>query len=109
MERKPKNIYTAFPGGKHKVLTLSYDDGKVADRRLVALLNEYGVKGTFNVNTGLERFYSKEYYEERIPITEYKELYKGHEVACLHRTVSCCHLLIYTSASINTIVMKNSR
>ena len=32
MDRKPRNIYTAFPGGKHKVLTLSYDDGKVADR-----------------------------------------------------------------------------
>ena len=23
-----RNIYTQFPGGKHKVLTLSYDDGK---------------------------------------------------------------------------------
>ena len=26
-------IYKAFPEGKHKVLTLSYDDGKLADRR----------------------------------------------------------------------------
>ena len=93
METKIKNIYTAFPGGKHKVLTLSYDDGKIADRRLVSLLNEYGLKGTFNVNTGIERFYSKEYYEERIPITEYKELYKGHEVAChtlTHPTIARC-------------------
>ena len=23
-----KNIYTCFPGGKHKVLTMSYDDGE---------------------------------------------------------------------------------
>ena len=32
-----KNIYTCFPGGKHKVLTMSFDDGCVEDRRLVAL------------------------------------------------------------------------
>jgi hypothetical protein len=25
----------AFPGGKHKVVTMSYDDGKAADRQLV--------------------------------------------------------------------------
>ena len=24
---EPKVIYTCFPGGKHKVLTMSYDDG----------------------------------------------------------------------------------
>ncbi len=27
-------VYTCFPGGKHKVLTMSYDDGKLEDRRL---------------------------------------------------------------------------
>ena len=26
-------IYTCFPGGRHKVLTLSYDDGREEDRR----------------------------------------------------------------------------
>ena len=93
MERKLKNIYTTFPGGKHKVLTLSYDDGKLADRRLVELFNKYGLKGTFNVNSGLEHNSFKEYYEERIPLSEYKELYKGHEVAChtfSHPTIARC-------------------
>ena len=46
-------IYKAFPGGKHKVLTMSYDDGKIQDRRLVGIFNKYGIKGTFNVNSGL--------------------------------------------------------
>lgn len=46
-------IYKAFPGGKHKVLTLSYDDGKVQDRRLVKIFNKYGIKATFNLNSGL--------------------------------------------------------
>ena len=32
---EPKVIYTCFPGGKHKVLTMSYDDGRLEDRRLV--------------------------------------------------------------------------
>ncbi len=90
---KLRNIYTAFPGGKHKVLTLSYDDGKIADRRLVSIFNEYGLKGTFNVNSGLHNLEYKEAYDERIPVSEYKELYKGHEVAChtaLHPTIARC-------------------
>lgn len=41
-----------FPGGKRKALTLSYDDGVVQDRRLVEMLDRYGVRGTFNLNSG---------------------------------------------------------
>ncbi|WP_026651237.1 polysaccharide deacetylase family protein [Butyrivibrio proteoclasticus] len=92
-DRKVRNIYTAFPEGKHKVLTLSYDDGKIPDRRLVALFNEYGLKGTFNVNSGLEDIPFEEAYNERIPTSEYKELYKGHEIAChtvTHPTIARC-------------------
>ena len=44
-------IYKAFPGGKHKVLTFSYDDGKLEDRRLVEIFNKNGLRGTFNLNT----------------------------------------------------------
>ena len=64
MDKKLRNIYTAFPEGKHKVLTLSYDDGKIPDKRLVALFNEYGLKGTFNLNGGLENapFTELEYF-----------------------------------------------
>lgn len=42
-----------FPGGKRKSLTLSYDDGVVQDRRLVDLMRRYGIRGTFNLNSGL--------------------------------------------------------
>mgnify|MGYP002625720830 CR=1 FL=1 len=68
-------IYTCFPGGKHKALTMSYDDGRPEDRRLVALFNEYGIKGTFNLNGMLTR-------DGRILPEEMETLYKGHEVAC---------------------------
>ena len=64
---EPKVIYTCFPGGKHKVLTMSYDDGRLEDRRLVALFNRYGIRGTFNLNGGLPR-------PERIPESEWVAL-----------------------------------
>ena len=85
-EKKFKNIYTCFPGGKHKVLTLSYDDGKLEDRKLIEIMNRYGIKGTFHLNSGLIQ-------PERIPSSEWKELYKGHEVSChtvLHPTIARC-------------------
>ena len=88
-----RNIYMQFPEGKHKVLTLSYDDGKIPDRRLLSILNEHGIKGTFNLNSGLENNSFDEAYNERIPCSEYKELYKGHEVAShtvTHPTIARC-------------------
>ena len=63
---------------------MSYDDGRLEDRRLVELFNRYGIRGTFNLNGGLPR-------PERIPESEWVELYKGHEVACHtyhHPTIS---------------------
>lgn len=42
-----------FYGGKRKAFTLSYDDGVSQDLRLAALFRKYGLKGTFNLNTGL--------------------------------------------------------
>lgn len=46
-------VYKVFPGGKFKVLTFSYDDGKIEDRRLVKLFNKFNLKATFNLNTVL--------------------------------------------------------
>ena len=40
-------VYTCFPGGKAKALTMSYDDGKVQDRRLIDIFNKYGIKGSY--------------------------------------------------------------
>ncbi len=80
------NVYTCFPGGRHKALTFSYDDGREEDRRLVDIFNKNGLKATFNVNSGLTQ-------DGRIPISEYPALYKGHEVAChtcTHPTIARC-------------------
>ena len=75
MATKLPNIYTCFPGGRHKVLTMSYDDGRLEDRKLVEIFNRYGIRGTFHVNSGLVT-------DTRVPVSEYKELYRGHEVSC---------------------------
>ena len=88
MELKLPNIYICFPGGKHKVLTMSYDDGRLEDRRLVEIFNRYGIRGTFHVNSGLVT-------DTRIPVSEYAQLYKGHEVSChtvTHPTIARCPL-----------------
>ncbi len=40
-----------FPEGKAKLFTLSYDDGIKQDIRLLSLMEKYGIKGTFNLNS----------------------------------------------------------
>ena len=42
-----------FPGGLKNALTFSYDDGVEQDIELIRLMNERGLKGTFNLNSGL--------------------------------------------------------
>lgn len=46
-------MYMKFKDGRSKVLTLSYDDVVVQDIRLIGILDKYGIKGTFNINTGM--------------------------------------------------------
>jgi predicted xylanase/chitin deacetylase len=42
-----------FPGGKCKAVTLSYDDNMLQDERLLAICKKYGLKITFNINSGI--------------------------------------------------------
>lgn len=85
-------VYICFPEGKAKALTMSYDDGKIQDERLIGIFNKYGIKGTFNLNYGLM---DKEQTPPRIPKNKVKSLYEGHEVAthCMtHPTIERCPL-----------------
>lgn len=77
--------FMRFPEGKKKALTLSYDDGVIEDARLIDILNKYGIKGTFNINSGL--FAPKDAIagtkDRRMSAKQCLELYKDspHEVA----------------------------
>ncbi|OPA73453.1 polysaccharide deacetylase [Paenibacillus selenitireducens] len=81
------NVLLTFPGGKHKALTMSYDDGRAADRRLIGLFNEHGIKGTFHVNSGLAG------QGDRIPLEEMADIFLDHEVSAhtvTHPTMARC-------------------
>ncbi len=82
-------VYTCFPNGKAKALTMSYDDGKIQDERLVEIFNRYGIKGTFNLNYGID------WDPDRVKKERVAELYRGHEVAThtmTHPTIARCPL-----------------
>jgi len=73
---------------KRKAVTFSYDDGVTQDIMLIQMLNKYGLKGTFNISSGL--FGKNDIYrnEAGTPIAAYKLhredvkfVYEGHELA----------------------------
>lgn len=64
-----------FPEGKSKAIILSFDDGTISDRRLVQLMNEYALKGTFHLNSN--KLDTKGYLTKE----EIKSLFLGHEVS----------------------------
>ncbi len=71
-----------------RIITFSFDDGSFQDRRLVALLNQYGLCGTFNLNSGSLVQPGKE--GTHVRADEIRSLYAGHEVAV--HTVTHPHL-----------------
>ncbi|OQA82664.1 MAG: Polysaccharide deacetylase [Lentisphaerae bacterium ADurb.Bin242] len=66
-----------YPEGKLKALTFSYDDGVAQDRRLIEIFNRSGMKGTFNLNAGLQ-----DSHNNKIHLNELNTVYAGHEIAC---------------------------
>lgn len=75
-----------FPGGKKKAFNITYDDGVLQDVRFVELMNHYGLKGTFNLNSRLmeDRFtwiHPNGMAVTRLDPEAVKNLYDGHEIA----------------------------
>ncbi len=70
-------MYMRYPGFLNKALTLSYDDGVLADLPLIEILNRGGIKCTFNINSGLfergTRLSAAQIVEKYLPA--------GHELA----------------------------
>ena len=81
-----KNYFMRFKDGKQKALTLSYDDNVRTNVRFCEILDRYGLKCTFNINSGLFRN-DDDTSESRIfKRSEGIEFFKkclenGHEVA----------------------------
>ena len=73
--------------GKMKALTFSYDDGVTQDRKLVKLLDKYGLKATFNLNSDLLGTDSHLIINDitvshvKSRLCEIRSIYSGHEIA----------------------------
>src|SRR5574344_2738192 len=66
-----------------KILVMSFDDGTIYDRQVIALLRKYKMKATFNLNSGLDGYiwYLGDRPIERLVLKDNVSLYKGMEVA----------------------------
>ena len=70
-----------------KCITFSFDDGVRQDKRMIELMNKYGLKGTFNLNSSLlglkggREVNGKFLNNSKVFPSEVKEIYAGHEVA----------------------------
>lgn len=70
-----------------KAVTFSYDGGALQDIRLIELLNQYGLKCTFNLNSGLlgtsqiMTWHGKQCKTYKISPQDVRQVYAGHEVA----------------------------
>ncbi|MBQ8577900.1 MAG: polysaccharide deacetylase family protein [Clostridia bacterium] len=99
--------------GKMKALTFSYDDGITTDGRLIDILNRYGMRGTFNLNSAthvergnprMERIAKdRKTQVARYWRDELADVYKGHEIAVHALThpdltklseEECCHEIL---------------
>jgi peptidoglycan/xylan/chitin deacetylase (PgdA/CDA1 family) len=72
---------------KRKAITFSYDDGVTQDIRLIELLNKYGLKCTFNLNSellskrGMLIRNGQRIAHYKVHPEDVKSIYDGHEVA----------------------------
>ena len=70
-----------------KAVTFSFDDGVTQDKRLIEILNKYGLKATFNLNSALLGTNGELNRNAHIvrhdknPADKVAEIYRGHEVA----------------------------
>ncbi len=88
--------YMRFPEGRAKTLTLSYDDAVEQDARLIEILDKYGIKAAFHINSGClapeGTVYPEGQVHRRMTKEQALKLYigSGHEVAahtCAHEFI----------------------
>ncbi len=82
-----KSVKPLYKDGKLKCFTLSYDDGVTQDTRLVKIFDRYGLKCTFNLNSGLfgmkasRSDFPNPVTNDRLEENVIAGTYKNHEIA----------------------------
>lgn len=70
---------------KLKAVTFSYDDGVEQDIRFIELLDRYGLRGTFNLNLGLQdpknTFHKTNLIVRHLSRSDIPKVYANHEIA----------------------------
>ena len=77
-----KRVETVYwPGGCERAVTLSFDDGRTEDYRLVEMFNKYGLKASFHlcIPELLQKLIGD---ATLVDAADYAALYKGHEISC---------------------------
>ena len=74
--------------GKKKAITFSFDDGVTQDIRCIELLNKYGLKGAFNLNSArlgtqgdVWKTDKGDVVRAMVKAEQVSQIYAGHEVA----------------------------
>ena len=73
--------------GKNKAITFSFDDGVSQDIRAIGILDKYGLKATFNINSGTlgtlheHQWSGGTYRRDMVKAADVRKAYEGHEVA----------------------------
>lgn len=76
-----------YKDGKRKCFTLSFDDGVTQDIRLIGIFDRYGLKCTFNLNSGLfgqkssRNDFPNPVQNDRIAQELIAKTYRNHEIA----------------------------
>ena len=77
----PRIEVCLFPGNKKTALTLSFVDGVVTGRAVIEKFNQWGLKGTWNLNSGAFGGHHIAGDCAFVQASEVAALYAGHEVA----------------------------
>jgi len=78
--------FMRFPGGKFRAFTLSYDNAVGTDIRLMDIMRRNGIKGTFNISSGvsddpMDNIDIEKNPTSRLTLNQIAEYYKDFEVA----------------------------
>ena len=95
-----------FPDGRDKAFTMSYDDGMVQDKRLFSIMKKNGLRGTFNINTGL--FAEEDAKEDgRMSYRQVLNLYNDPDCEVAVHGYSHPHLELLSAAEITRQIYRD--
>lgn len=98
---------------KLKAVTFSFDDGVEQDKRVIEILDKYGLKGTFNLNSS--KFGTHVPYQDvdkivprdMINYDKIREVYHNHEIAS--HTIMHANLLELDDTAIGNCIANDRK